>query len=139
MLRLSDTYVVEAFAAGWQDGKKRKEGNRTLNYDAVANIHFGFVGRAAGFDADFLAVAAGVAQEMRWRETGNPNDKGACNMTYYCDHPYATWSIQFGIYLYELYKDRLNDLDEAAFAKALEEYIRAYGAPPAPPPGAVAP
>lgn len=114
-------------------------GNRMLNYDAVANIHFGFVGRAAGFDADFLVGAAGLAQLFRAVETRDPNDRGVCDMTYYCDHPFATWSIRLGIYLYELYQHRLNELNDAAFADALEEYIRKYGAPPAPPPGAVAP
>lgn len=60
---------------------------------------------------------------------------GVCNTTYYCDHPFATWSITFGSYLYELYKDRLDELDDAAFAAALAAYIEQYGAPPDPPPG----
>jgi hypothetical protein len=42
------------------------------------------------------------------------------------------------LYLYdELYKDSLGELDDAAFASALEEYIAAYGEPPGPPPGAL--
>lgn len=114
-------------------------GNRTLNYIAVANIHYGFVGRAAGFDTDFLVAAAGIAQARLALRTGNPDDWGVCNTTYYCDHPFATWMIRFGAYLYELYHNRLNELNETAFASALEEYIRKYGEPPSPPPGAVAP
>jgi RHS repeat-associated protein len=97
-------------------------GDRQLNWDAVANIHYGFVGRAAGFDADFLVKAAGVAQALRALQTGDPNDRGTCNKTYWCDHPFATWSIRFGSYLYELYHNRLNELNDAAFASALEEY-----------------
>ncbi len=112
-------------------------GNRQLNYDAVANIHFGFVGRAAGFDTDFLVAAAGIAQAQRALQTSDPDDWGVCDTTYYCDHPFATWTIRFGAYLYELYQHRLNEMNDAAFADALEEYIRKYGAPPAPPPGAL--
>jgi len=112
-------------------------GNHQLNYDAVANIHFGFVGRAAGFDANFLVAAAGIAQAQRALQTHDPSDWGVCNTTYYCDHPFATWTIRFGAHLYELYQHRLNELNDAAFADALEEYIRKYGSPPAPPPGAL--
>jgi RHS repeat-associated protein len=114
-------------------------GNQALNFDAVANMHFGFVGRAAGFDADLLVAAAGFAQAKRALETNDPNDWGACDMSHYCDHPFATWSIEFGIYLYDLYQYRLNELDDAAFASALEEYIQKYGEPPSPPPGAISP
>jgi len=124
----------------WETGERDVLlGNRMLNYDAVANIHYGFVGRAAGFDADFLVAAAGIAQAQHALRTRNPDDWGVCNMTHYCDHPFATWTIRFGAYLYELYQHRLNELNDAAFADALEEYIRKYGTPPAPPPGAVAP
>jgi hypothetical protein len=114
-------------------------GGRTLNFDAVANIHFGFVGRAAGFSGGFLVKAAGVAQWQRWQKTGDPHDQGVCNLTYYCDHPFATWTIRFGAYLYELYGDRLNQLDDGALGQALEDYIAANGEPPDPPPGAVVP
>ncbi|MFZ5915972.1 MAG: RHS repeat-associated core domain-containing protein [Chloroflexota bacterium] len=114
-----------------------KLGGQTLNFDAVANMHFGFVGRAAGFSDKLLVAAAGIAQEMLYRDTQDPNDKGVCNGTYYCDHPYASWSIQFGIYLYNEY--RLEGLDDEVFFSALEAYIAEYGEPPDPPPGAVAP
>ncbi len=84
-------------------------------------------------------IAAGAAQLMHWRNTHDLNDKGTCDATSWCDHLYATWSIQFGSYLYDLYHDRLDELNDAAFADALEEYIREYGEPPLPPSGAVAP
>ena len=114
-------------------------GARTLNFDAIAKIHFGFVGRAAGFSSDFLMQTAGLAQWQLWQETGLLSDRGVCNLTYYCDHPFATWSIRFGTYLYELYGDKLNQLDNDALGQALEAYIALYGEPPDPPPGAVAP
>jgi RHS repeat-associated protein len=133
-------FKVDIEGAGWfEETHDVMLGSRQLNYDAVANIHFGFVGRAAGFDTGFLVKAAGAAQALRALQTSNPNDWGTCNTSYWCDHPYATWSIRFGAYLYELYQHRLNELNDAAFADALEEYIRKYGLPPAPPPGAVMP
>lgn len=134
-------FKVDIRATSWYERGERDVllGNRALNYDAVANIHFGFVGRAAGFNTDFLVAAAGIAQAQRALKTRVPDDWGVCNTTYYCDHPFATWTIQFGAYLYELYQYRLNELNDAALAGALEEYIRKYGALPAPPPGAVAP
>jgi len=49
-------------------------------------------------------------------------------------HPQARSS-----YLYDLYHNRLDELNDAAFADALDEYIREHGEPPPPPPGAVAP
>jgi len=132
-------FKVDVRATSWYERGERDVllGHRTLNYDAVANIHFGFVGRAAGFGADFLVAAAGIAQAQRALQTSDPDDWGVCNTTYYCDHPFATWTIQFGAYLYELYQYRLNELNDAAFADALEEYIKIYGVPPAPPPGAL--
>jgi hypothetical protein len=132
-------YKVDIEGTEWyREGiRDVKLGYGHLNYDAVANIHFGFVGRAAGFSGDFLVSAAGFAQLKRFAfDTHDPDDFGTCNTTYRCDHPYATWSIRFGIYLYELYWDRLGELDDAAFAAALEEYIALYGEPPDPPAGA---
>jgi len=112
-------------------------GGVELNYDVVANMHFGFVGRAAGFKGDFLVISAGLAQEMLYRRTGNPNDKGVLDLEYWGDHPFATWSIRLGIFLYDTYGPE--GLNEEAFAEGLELYIDEYGEPPDPPPGAVAP
>ena len=130
-------FKVDIAGTRWYgDGERNVTlGNRTLNYDAVANIHYGFVGRAAGFETNFLVIAAGIAQARHALQTGEPDDWGACDTTHYCDHPFATWTIQFGAYLYDTY--RLDELDDAAFADALEAYIREYGEPPTPPPGAL--
>jgi len=112
-------------------------GEETLNWDAVANIHYGFVGRAAGFEAEFLVQAAGAAQWMRFQDTKNPDDKGVCNLKCYCDHPFATWSIQFGIYLYEQIDGDIDALDEDKFKYYLGQYIEEVGEPPDPPLGAL--
>jgi hypothetical protein len=110
-------------------------GGLQLDYDIVANMHFGFVGRAAGFDAKFLKFGAGAAQLKRFLfDTQDPNDFGDCRKSY-CDHPFAAWSIDFGSYLYDLYGNQLDELDEEALKQALQQYIEIYGAPPAPPAG----
>jgi hypothetical protein len=111
-------------------------GGKVLNWDAVANMHFGYVGRAAGFDSEFLGASAGIAQVMHWLESQDPDDIGAFDRTSYGDHPFATWSIRFGCFLWDL---GLEWLDDAAFANALAEYIAIYGEPPDPPPGSVEP
>ena len=108
-------------------------GNRELNFDAGANIHFGFVGRAAGFSEEFLAAAAGLAQFQTYQANPVPLNQGVCDTNSYCDQPFATWSIRFGSYLYDLYGDRLDELDDDAFANTLEDYIEEYGEPPDPP------
>jgi hypothetical protein len=112
-------------------------GDCLLNYDALANIHYGFVGRAAGFSRGILDKAAGIAQFARWSQTGNPDDLGTCNFTSFCDHTFATWSINFGSFLYDLYKDRYDVLNKDTFTHALDQYIKQYGLPPVPPPGSV--
>jgi hypothetical protein len=112
-------------------------GNCQLNYDAVANLHFGFVGRAAGFDAGFLVTGAGIAQLQEALRTRNPDDVGWC-IECAGDHPFATYFIKFGIYLYELHENGL-EINEETFAEALKKYIEENGEPPPPPPGAVAP
>jgi hypothetical protein len=69
-------------------------------------------------------------------KSGDPNDWEVCNTTSFCDHPFATWSIKFGSYLYDLYNGKMDMLDKAGFSKALDAYIRLYEALPPPPPGA---
>jgi len=94
-------------------------------------MHFGFVGRAAGLSPELLVIGAGVAQIQTARQSQNPNDKGS--LACWGDHPFATWSIKFGIFLYDNYV--ANGISNQVFQKALQEYIKQYGAPPPPPPG----
>jgi len=114
-------------------------GDHFLNYDAVANMHYGFVGRSAGFGESFLVRAAGLAQLQSFLGTMLPNDLGNCNATSFCDHPFATWSIRFGSYLYDLYGGNLEDLNGNTLSAALANFKIEYGEPPDPPPGALAP
>jgi hypothetical protein len=64
----------------------------------------------------------------------NPDDQGTCDTYSWCYHPYATYFINFGIFLYNNYG---TDLTEDLLTQALDEYIELYGEPPPPPPGAI--
>jgi RHS repeat-associated protein len=109
-------------------------GGHELNYQAVANIHFGFVGRAAGFGSEVLRAGAGIAQFMDWYDKdpsaigplGYETENGVLRT--YFDQPFDSWCVVFGIYLYEMYRD---ELTEETFEQALQEFIEIYGeAPP---------
>jgi hypothetical protein len=102
-------------------------GGYRLNYQAIANIHFGFVGRAAGFGSELLKAGAGAFQIKQWLFTDS--SKVGTASTYF-DQPFDAWSVQFGIYLYDLYGQDLDKLTPEALEKALQEYIERYGSPP---------
>lgn len=124
-----DILKARQFVAGTHD---ITFGTHQLSYDAIANMHYGFVGRAAGINGRFLVGAAGLAQLKRFVfETQDLDDLGSpfC----YFDHRFATWSIKFGIFLYEKFKDDLSGLTDEAFLAALDEYIDKNGEPPPPP------
>lgn len=81
---------------------------RKFSYDVVANIHFGYVGRASGFSADELMFGAGVAQVL----------DGTSDWDYwrsYFDDPQDQSGIWLGIWLFE-HPDM-----------TLEDAIRMYG------------
>jgi hypothetical protein len=105
-------------------------GDQQLDYQAVANIHYGFVGRAAGFQGWLLKAGAGVAQWMDWHSK-DPSKVGSWET--YFDQPFDAWCIGFGIFLYDRYGPRIDELTPEVFAQALQEYIHRYGAPPASP------
>ena len=108
-------------------------GSRKLNYQAVANIHFGFVGRAAGFGSEILRAGAGIFQFIDWYDK-DPSAVGPLlyetengPLRTYFDQPFDAWCVAFGIYLYEMYVDNLT---EETFEQALQEFIEVYGEPP---------
>jgi hypothetical protein len=74
------------------------------NYENVANIHFGYVGRAAGFTAFELKAGAGVFQ---WRDHhGEPGyeeriDLGEVGLHTYYDEPEDQAAIDVGIRLHD--------------------------------------
>src|SRR5690606_26512271 len=96
-------------------------GSHDLNFQAVANIFFGFVGRQTGMGEGLLQFGAGIAQSEHGVEhwLGNlleyPPGFG--------DQEFDAWSIGFGFYLHELYGHDLSFLTEEAFVEALDDYI----------------
>jgi RHS repeat-associated protein len=67
---------------------------REFRMDVVANIHFGYVGRASGFSAEELMFGAGVAQVL----------DGTSDWDYwrsYFDDPQDQFAIWLGIWLFE--------------------------------------
>lgn len=112
-------------------------GGTEYNFQAVANLHYGFVGRAAGIGADLLRIGAGAAQVQHLRT--NPaavgpmayrNSAGRWYLTFY-DQPFDAWWVLFGMFLYEQYGSDLDSLTETTFSQALEQFSQEYG--PCPP------
>jgi RHS repeat-associated protein len=97
---------------------------RRVNYQAVANIHFGFVGGAVGFEEWQLFLGAGL-----FHAGDNPPDKWGTLETY-LDDPFDNWWIAFGFYLYEQYEDRVDELTKDVLEEELEKYIGDHGEPP---------
>ena len=106
-------------------------GDQQMNYQAVANIHYGFVGRAAGFGGNLLKLGGGVAQWMDWHSK-DPSKVGSWQTAF--DQPYDAWCVGLGIFLYGEYGQNLDKLTPDAFTKAMQDYIKKYGAPPPPSP-----
>jgi hypothetical protein len=107
-------------------------GGETLNFQAVANIHFGYVGRAAGIGSELLKSGAGIFQVIDNGLAGaGPMvywDGNRPHLTYF-DEPFDVWSVAFGIYLYEYYGT--GELTLEIFQQALQEFTDKYGeAPP---------
>ena len=84
-------------------------------YEVVANIHFGYVGRAAGFTWFELHYGAGIAQEQ---DNTLPSGKGK----WYAlgDEPEDYQAIDMGIYLFGLAKPER--LGPWSFKTALSTY-----------------
>jgi hypothetical protein len=95
-------------------------GNQQLNFQAVANIHYGFVGRAAGIDRQVLYAGAGFAQ---WRE------HGTCE-AYLCDQAFDHWAVRFGVVLFEKYG--ADGLTDDILTAELDNYVATNPPPPLP-------
>jgi hypothetical protein len=95
-------------------------GNQQLNFQAVANIHYGFVGRAAGIGSQVLYAGAGFAQ---WRE------HGTCE-AYLCDQAFDHWAVRFGVALFEKYG--ADGLTDEILTAELDNYVATNPPPPLP-------
>ncbi len=96
-------------------------GSHDLNFQVVANIFFGFMGRQIGMGEELLQFGAGVAQsEHGWKHwLGNLQDYPGG----YGDQQFDAWAISFGFYLHGLYGDDLSNLTEENLAQALDDYV----------------
>jgi RHS repeat-associated protein len=103
-------------------------GGRFTSFQAVANLAFGYIGSAAGLFSTMLKAGGGAAQVFDHHN--NPELIGPCNTEYFCDQPYDSWWVGFGIYLYGLYGDNPRKLTQRTFSDALEQYIEENGEPP---------
>ncbi|MEA3439847.1 MAG: polymorphic toxin type 44 domain-containing protein [Chloroflexota bacterium] len=92
-------------------------GGYEFDYQALANIHYGYVGTAVGFPSLFLQVGAGIFQD----------EKTKGDITTYYDDPFDNYWIRFGIYLYNNYGSE--GLTENEFLSALDEFIEKHGDP----------
>ena len=102
-----------------------KIGGETFRYDAFANIHYGFVGRAAGFPEPLLTLGAGAAQWRQWH-ISNPALVGPWDT--FLDQPYDNWCVMLGSYLYDyMIAHELDALTLNAFEQALQDFISIYG------------
>jgi hypothetical protein len=97
----------------------------TFRFDAFANIHYGFVGRAAGFPAGLLESGAGAAQWRQWRKK-NPSLIGPWDTFF--DQPYDNWCVALGIYLYDyMIALGLEELTLEVFEQGLQNFIDMHG------------
>ena len=96
-----------------------------LNFQAIANIHFGALGRAAGIPQGALELGAGIFQiKDNW---GSPSALGT-PATYF-DDPYDNWMINFGGWLYEQYGEEFGQLTQEQLEEAWKEYSGDHGSP----------
>lgn len=114
-------------------------GEREESFQAVANIHYGYVGGIVGFPKIILEAGAGYFQNRDYR--GNPdapedavgpiyttaNDGPGIDLTFY-DQPYDNYWIEFGHWLSGQIKP--DEINEETFNKKMLEYVDKYGKPP---------
>jgi hypothetical protein len=93
----------------------------SYRFDIVANIHYGFVGRASGFASDALRSGAGITQIT----------SRTSSLSFFWtdfDSPYDAAAVQVGIYLYDRYgnipvtEDMLFEALQLFPWESLEEY-----------------
>jgi len=97
-------------------------GGTEYRSDVLANVHFGYVGRASGFSSEELLMGAGVAQVL----------SGTSDWSYFwsCfDDPADQAAISVGIYLYDQYGRFGLELTEDMLQEALVLYSVRIGEP----------
>jgi hypothetical protein len=100
-------------------------GGMQLDSQAVANIHFGAVGRAAGFPQKVLEIGAGIAQLMTGASRKEWNNIGPASS--YFDDPFDNRCVKLGSWLYDNYGRGFGSLRRGDFNLAMRRYIRLHG------------
>jgi len=96
----------------------------TLNFQAIANIHYGAMGRAAGIPQSVLESGAGAFQIYdNWGSNaiGTPST--------YFDEPFDNWMVNFGGWLYDQYGDQFGKLTNKQLEEAYRKYKEEHGSP----------
>ena len=102
-------------------------GGYSLNYQAIANINYGYMGGVVGLRKQLAMGGAGLYQIID--HTDNLKDNIGGPSTYF-DDPADNYWIRFGYYIYgEVGNERLT---VSTLTNYLNEYIDNYGAPPEP-------
>jgi len=108
-------------------------GGRIENFQAVANMHYGFVGAAVGYPQLLLTCGAGQAQYEAYHDKPNAPPDAVGGWDTCRDQPYDNWWIKFGYWLFHQFETRLDDLTADQLEEYLDQYINDNGEPPATP------
>ena len=96
-----------------------------LNFQAVANIHYGAIGRSAGIPQEVLEMGAGAFQiNDNWN---NPDAIGSPST--YFDQSFDHWMVGFGGWLYDVYGDEFGNLTAEQLEAAYLEFNEENGDP----------
>ena len=102
-------------------GDPIKIGNNWYEYSTAGNILYGFYGKAAGFSEFELRAGAGKAQRDDYNEDPE-RGIGPCGYPYFCDTEDDYAAVGFGMYLYDNYYEKDNELTQADLLDAFENY-----------------
>jgi RHS repeat-associated protein len=92
-------------------------GGMKLNYQAIANINFGALGRAIGMPSWMLESEAGAFHFLQ------NFPKGIGTYRTYFDDPFDNWMIKFGEWLFDHYGDDFGKLTPELLEEALNKYL----------------
>ncbi len=122
-------FKVDILGAKVLDGNKNIVlGGKTLNFQAIANIHYGAIGRSVGIPQPILEMGAGAFQIYdNWDD---PQSIGTLET--YFDQYFDHWMVAFGGWLYDQYGDEFGYLTPEQLEQAYLQYQQEHGDPGSP-------
>ncbi|MCI5552530.1 MAG: DNRLRE domain-containing protein [Tenericutes bacterium] len=99
---------AKSVASGSENDLKRTDAweGETVSYRGmvleaqdIGNLNFGYIGRAMGYDIDFLTAGAGIVQ--LYEHYDNPETYLNCFTSSLCDDPRDTYYIKLGAIIYD--------------------------------------